>query len=402
LKAIPWLLLMGVLAIPGCSGCEDEQVIGASRNRERCESCWRSRRDNPVLQGIVRLDQTAIPDDRLREVATRKVEGFAYDYFRLDASVQGDVSRGATPLDLIPAPRILGVWEGSNERAVVLPWELRGVELGYASTRVTVFHRNRTGVNTSAPKSPIDVDLDPTVMLVPIQVVRVLPATSDAPFASFLGKYTTAVQKKFWDGRWDLDTFRVSEPGMPNVLSQHYVNNVSLPFDPVDDIWDQCGIQFRMITCAGSIEGCPDLRVTDPAQIDDSSMGCVTAGPFTPIPPTATAIWDAAKMLPGMRSDLPLVAFTWKVCAQDAGFVVGNKALIGIGSGLGLGGASPLTVAHELGHVLGLKDFHDCSERHLMCNDGRDDRRIRPDDCKIARTHAAEIVKRFYGVDVPP
>src|SRR4051812_27078110 len=141
---IPWLLLLGILAIPGCTGCEDEQVVGARRNREACENCWRSRRDNPVLQGIVRLDQTRTPDDDLREVATRKVEGFAYDYFRLDASVQGNIAKGATPLDLTPAPRILGVWEGSDERGEVLPWELQGVELGYAHTKVTALHRNRT------------------------------------------------------------------------------------------------------------------------------------------------------------------------------------------------------------------------------------------------------------------
>ena len=68
-------------------------------------------------------------------------------------------------------------------------------------------------------------------------------------------------------------------------------------------------------------------------------------------------------------------------------------------------GTGDLTLAHELGHVLGLNDFRDCrgEGRHLMCaQDGEQTRKIRPEDCGKARTSAARYVKRHWGVEVQP
>lgn len=400
---VPRLLVaLGVAAalLTAC-GPPPQVVVGAKRSDRLCGTCLDSRRDNPLLQGTLALQTTQGATGTFDEAAERNNAGFLYDNLRVDALVKGDDRLGASELDLIPNPAVPGSWGVSDSSpTILLPWELHGIELGYALSEAVIARQGATGARTTAPQSPVKVALDPTVMLVPVQVVRVIPNSLDAPFASNLAKFTKAVQKKYWDDRWDIDTARFSEPGVPNKGSAHSVNNTVLPWDNADEIWDQCGIQFRMITCPGSKEGCPDLKVSEPAQV--AATSCIEGRS-----PEASKNWSDAEVMPGVNRDLPIVTFTWRVTQANcpiADVAKGGRAAMGFGVTLGAG-TGDLTLAHELGHVLGLDDFKDCKGdgRHLMCTqDGEQTRKIRPEDCLKARTNAARYVKRHWGVEVQP
>ena len=112
-----------------------------------------------------------------------------------------------------------------------------------------------------------------------------------------------------------------------------------------------------------------------------------------------------SRPLGGVNRDFPIVTFAWRVTQANcpiAHVAKGGRAAMGYGVTYGTG---DLTLAHELGHVLGLNDFRDCEGdgRHLMCTqDGESTRRIRPEDCLKARKNAARYVKIYWGVEVLP
>lgn len=401
LSAPRLLLAVGVTTLFASTCPPPEVVVGAVRSDRLCRTCWDSRRDNPLVQGTVALQTTRRGSDSFDEGAERNSAGFVYENLRVTASVKGDDRVGASGLSLIPNPASFGSW-GVTEAAptVLLPWELHGIELGYGVSEAVIARDGALGAHTIAPQSPVKVALAPTVMLVPVQVVRVIPDNPDAPFAANLAKFTKGVQKKYWDDRWDVDTVNFPEPGVPFKGSAHAVNATVLPWDSADEIWDQCRIQFRMITCPGSKEGCPDLKVSEPAQV--AATSCIEGRS-----PEASKNWTDAEALPGVNRDLPIITFTWRVTKADCSILdvaKGGRAAMGFGVTPGAG-TGDLTLAHELGHVLGLNDFKDCrgDGRQLMCaQDGEQTRKIRAEDCVKARSNAARYVKRQWGVAVNP
>lgn len=396
------LVALQLLLLVSLAGCDPpEVVVGAVRNDRLCKTCFESRRDNPLIQGTLALEVADGQAGTFIEEAERNKLGFLYKNLRVDALVSGDGRLGASELDLIPNPTVEGSWASSSEPPPrLLPWELHGIELGYAITEAVIARQGATGSRSTAPQSPVKVALDRTVMLVPVQVVRVIPNSPDAPYASNLAKFTKAVQKNYWDGRWDIDTARFSAPKIPNEGSVHSVNSSVLPWDSADEIWDQCGIQFRMITCPGSNEGCPDLQVSDPARV--AATSCVQG-----FSPETSGNWTDAEALAGIKRDLPIVIFTWRVTQANcpaAHLAKSGRAAMSFGVTFGAG-TGDLTLAHELGHVLGLNDFRDCKGdgRHLMCTqDSEQTRKIRPEDCLKARANAARYVKRQWDVEVTP
>ena len=387
-----------VLLATACGPKSDIPVVGGVRSDRLCGTCFESKRDNPVIQGQVTLGTTT-EGGTFVETAERNNLGFRYENVRVDASSKGNNGLGATDLDITPNPSIFGFWSPTEAApAMVLPWEVHGIELGYALTEVNISRQTAKGRGSAAPQSPVKVSLDPTVMLVPVQVIRVVPDSPEAPFASNVAKFTKAVHKRYWDDRWDLDTARISEPSVPNKASFHTVNNTVLGWASADEIWSQCGIQFRMITCPGSNEGCPNLVVSDPAQV--AATSCIAGRS-----PESSANWTGAEGLPGVNRDLPIITFAWRVTQAGcpmAHVAKGGRAAMGYGLNFG---DSDLTLAHELGHVLGLDDFKSCKGdgKHLMCNeDGEGAPKIRPEDCLKARTNAARFVKRQWQKDVAP
>ncbi|MGI8836463.1 MAG: hypothetical protein ACR2H4_07465 [Pyrinomonadaceae bacterium] len=399
-RFVPRLLLaLGMFSLlSGCDPRPNSPVVGGVRSDRVCGTCFESKRDNPIIQAQVTLGTTTAAAGTFVEVAERTNAGFRYDNLRVDASSKGDNRLGSTDLDITPNPSILGFWTPTDAApAMVLPLELHGIELGYALSEVNISRQAATGGRSTAPQSPVKVSLDPTVMLVPVQVIRVVPDSPEAPYASNLAKFTKAVHKRYWDDRWDLDTARISEPSVPNKGSFHTVNNTVLAWTSADEVWSQCGIQFRMITCPGSNEGCPNLVVEDPAQV--AATSCIAGRS-----PESSKNWTEAEALPGVNRDLPIITFAWRV--TQAGCPVAHVAKGGRAAmGYGLTHGGDLSLAHELGHVLGLEDFKDCKGdgKHLMCNeDGEDAPRIRPEDCLKARTNAARYVKRHWQTDVVP
>lgn len=392
------IAMAGMLLLPACK--PREVVVGAQADPRSCKTCLVSKLDNPLIQGTVELEVSQGAGGRRVEAVERNGLGFLYDNFQLRAAAKGDEAKGASNLDLIPAPYSPGSWEANEDSPpAILAWELHGAELGYSVSEVTVQRRNAYGAAKTAPQSPINVSLDPTVILVPIQVVRVIPVDTSLPIYSTLQKYSAGVHKKFWDRRWDIDTANISEPGVPFKASIHSVNATELPWANADDVWTQCGIQFRMVNCGGSQLGCPDLKVTDPARIQPTAV-CIAG-----FAAEATQSWNEAQELPGVDPDLPIVTFTWRVLAPSCPVThvaKGGRAAMGYAASFG---ASDLTMAHELGHVLGLRDSSLCEgdRAHLMCKEeGGQTRRITPDDCKIARQNAAAFAKRRWGVVIAP
>lgn len=382
-------------------GCKPrEVVIGATPDPRTCATCLVSKRDNPMVQGTVELEVSHGGAGNRVEEVERNAKGFLYSNFQLTASVQGDPSKGATPMDLVPNPYAPGTWQADEEPpAEVLAWELHGLELGYAVSEATVSRRNAYGAGKFAPQSPIRVSLDKSVILVPLQIIRVIPADTGAPTYSNLQKYSTAVHKKYWDQRWDLDTVNLSESGVPFKAANHSVNATELPWANADDIWAQCGIQFRMLDCNPGRPGCPDLKVTDPAQIQP------TAACKAGFSAEASKSWNEAAALPGVDPDLPIVTFTYRVTAPSCPATHLSKGRRGAMSYAASFSSSDLTMAHELGHVLGLRDSSQCNgdAAHLMCaEEGGQTPRITADDCKQARSSAAIYAKRRWAVTIAP
>jgi hypothetical protein len=393
------LILATCIVLVG--GCKPrEVVVGATPDPRSCQTCLVSKRDNPTVQGTVELEVSRGPVGNRVEEVERDGQGFIYSNFQLTAAVKGDDGKGASDLDLIPAPYSPGSWQADEEPpAEILAWELHGMELGYAVSEATVRRRNAYGAASFAPQSPIKVSLDKNVILVPLQIIRVIPADTNAPTYSTLQKYSTSVHKKYWDRRWDLDTANLSEPGVPFKASLHSVNATELPWANADDIWSQCGIQFRMLSCNAGKTGCPDLKVTDPAQIQPTAV--CKAG----FSAEASQSWNEAANLPGVDRDLPIVTFTYRVTAPSCPATHLSKSLRGAMGYAASFGNTDYTLAHELGHVLGLRDSSQCSgdAAHLMCaEEGGQTTRITPDDCKKARSNAAIYAKRRWGVTIAP
>ncbi len=127
-------------------GAFAQEVLGAEPNVERCRTCLKSNRDNPVIQGGLSLNQFQGPQGTLNEAQLRNNLGFMQQNHRVDAFIRGDVARGASDLNLIPAPTNQGFFETSQQSpSVQVPWEARGIELGYNVSEAFIIKRNAIG-----------------------------------------------------------------------------------------------------------------------------------------------------------------------------------------------------------------------------------------------------------------
>jgi hypothetical protein len=372
---------------------------------DACGACFRSRIDNPVIVGGVQL---RVDDDGkghvVSEGAERANNGFRYDFFSMRMGGSGDSNRGAVPPDnLIPEPRWLGLWQvDSAHPTVAMPWEAHGIELGYSLTEASAKRSDAFSRSAVIP-DPVKVQLDRVTMLVPIQLIRVLPPP-DEPHFKFLNSFSQRSYKAFWDDMLVLDTSRISEPDIPNKTSIHApaqndTDNKVL-FTRPDEVWNQCGIQFRMINCSSNRTGCPDLMVESRDNI--LPLECELGGirNFKHMRQNRSL----ALGLPGVDRDLPMVLTVSQVSGPCLNVIPLDVAELGWAA-IGMSNQTPLLgVAHELGHVLGLDD-DECrdSGRHLMCtNEAAQTNFIRPQDCARARRVAALYVKKKWGVDVAP
>jgi len=396
-----WLLAMtGCLLLATCGPATvNEIVVGATANTHKCGTCLLSSRDNPPVNVTPILSSSKAPSgEDLAEYAERNPLGVAYKNVKLDLFVKGDDTKGAPSMsELRPLPALVGTWQTTpGQPAVAFPSQIRGIELGYTLSEARLVHEDGVGTATEVLAQPIMVELAPNVMLVPVQVIRVLPPDPSSSLGQSVAKFSKDVHKAYWDGRPALETTRVTQPGIPNHYIQHAFDPVTLGWRNADEIWAQCGIQFRMIDCPGSDLGCPDLRAEEDRQV--AGQTC-TSG----FNADASKNWSAAADLRGVDRDLPIVVFMHRVTDSSCLIIDVAKSLRAAMGYTSV--SSEFVLAHEMGHVLGLRDVHceNVDQGNLMCEeDGFQTEKIRPEDCANARSSAAIYVKRKWNQVVAP
>jgi hypothetical protein len=343
---------------------------------------------------------------------------WGYRNFNLVIRGTGDDTMGTRPMtalsgQLIPRPTMAGIFDPP----MVLPFTARGFELGYSIASLTGIHQQLDDtVRTSAP---LRVQLDPTVMLVPIQIVQVLPPAT-ASFLDDLKNISVEERNQLFDDRLRLTHQFVSHPGgAVHAIENYAVQGLSpgaapLSFTEPDMIWSQCGIQFRAVSCSPTPEDpgserCPTLTVTQPLAegCNVTAEGRVRLGTNLACECSNFILEHNeadARALPGVRADLPLVMFTGTVqnpqCLNDAA----DRSNTGIGhiAVLAQDSTTKQVLAHALGHVLGLND-NDLNEMNLMHKFAAQQSTFIPQNlCKVARSQAAQYVKAKWGVTVDP
>jgi hypothetical protein len=300
----------------------------------------------------------------------------------------------------------------------MLPFVADGIQLGYAESSVTAYHQEVSG--NPRPQPPVRATLDPQVLLVPIQIIKVLPPPS-ASFFSGLADISPAARNRLFDYRPAISEFSVSHPGYTFVSEQYApdtsAQGISLTLTEPDTLWSQCGIQFRAVSCTGTDspgnERCPDLNMTQPLDFLAPNVECH----ITPqqrvrldgVPCGCEGVvhrhtYDDAKTLPGVRSDLPIVFLTGTVVDGSCGVQTSpiDKADTGVAYIATHDQSQPLVLAHELGHVLGI-GTHDASQPNLMNPVvSQMTNLITPAQCTTARAMAAQYVQKKWGVTVNP
>jgi hypothetical protein len=400
-----------------------------------CASCYTSTLDNPVMQDSVTLANRTGPEGEVSdESVSTDANGTIYYNFFLQLVTSGNDSVGSVS-ETLP---ILPYNAASYDIGDTMTWNAFGMELGYSYSLLQGQNVDAFGNVTDTPLIPPSYALDPTVMLVPLQVVRVLPADPTTSNYGDLWNMTQRGLKKFFDGRPIVDTTQSSQPGFEYFSTREVNSTATVMTAPgteqlsetdaynaymrywqsADTIWSQCGIQFREIDCptsSGSPQlGCPDLIVKSDDQVAPPTCEYNPGSLGNTDLPTLRANWDAAFNLPGVRSDLPLVITM--ATLVNAGACGGDgeefpaAASQAQTTGLGLYalrniGNNEFAVAHELGLLLGLNE-ETCTEtdpKQLMCSfDGYMSATIRPEDCASARILASTFTKAKWGVTVTP
>jgi hypothetical protein len=381
-------------------------VVGATPSNDSCPGCVISTRDNPKVEIDGSLSSSPGPDPSepiLAEYTARNASGVAFKNVKFDLYVKGDDAKGAMSMnELRPLPRSIGSWQGNvGIPSVTVPFDIDGIELGYAKSEVKFHHENGTGGSTLQMASPLSAELAQNVLLVPIQSFRIIPASSTSSYYRVTNNKTEYI-KELFDFRPPLDTFRGMHPGVPNsFIQQTFVGNTLANWKKPDDIWAQCNIQFRMIGCGNEGFDCPDLVVAEDKYVSALSCRIGSIGDH----PEVRENFNSVNSLRGARSDVPKIIFMDSVSNLNSGCESIGATRIGAAAVAYQGLYAEFLVAHELGHLLGVDDDFKCNRdaEHLMCSDDRSQTsRIRPQDCVKARQTAAGMVKRMWDVEIAP
>jgi hypothetical protein len=400
---------LSVGCTPSGNGFDDSSQISV----RGCRSCFRSQRDNPVYHStyfFLRAGQSVFGD----------ATGLIYAGFLIRPHVTGgNQSLGSNPTPIMPLivePQSGGV--GSFGEGDPYPWALHGLEIGYASETV---NGTFTDIQNNAAPTPLIASttfLDNHTLLVPVQVVRAFSST-DRSHDAFLNQFGQRSWKQLFDDQRMFSVQTVSHPNEPNAqtiysypqksdaINQIWRPNQTLSFDQPDEIWAQCGIQFRMIPCAdpnGSNQiGCADLFDND-SYVAPSCPPLDT--PYTQLLADATAVPGVLK-----NNEVALIVQVFQLstlpCLNNGqSAIVLDKAEPGLGAIIGMLHENfKFVLAHELGHVLGVSGDYDCTNTapNLMCGDvAFQNATILPQDCAIARNGAAKLANKHWGVTLQP
>mgnify|MGYP000337543633 CR=1 FL=1 len=367
----------------------------------RVASIWTSSWDNPPIQGRLVLDKD--------HAATRSAPDWSYTRFDLD------VDDGSTfP---IPWPQQEGTYT-SDACATCLGanmfWEAHGLELGprlsgFALENISTVQAYRTDSDIGAPvpyDNPGLFQLAPAVRLVPLNIVVTFPP-NDANFGPNWVPQDGA--RALLDDVWAADIQTTTNPNEhPHAVNGAWTRRSTCGAETCsamgvvqpDRVWDQCDIQFRMVSYTScpvpadvfdnvdQINGCNvDQHASN---IEQAINGCAPNNGATTVVFTSFLanhlLGCTNEPLGAAKKTSPFVYITYQ-------------------------GIKNLVLSHELGHRLGLPDIgtsDSCDQDSLMCT--YDQQHVRtilgcedsesPDYCGAcitARSHAEYLQGLYNG-----
>lgn len=387
-----WVLLVAV------SGCQSSEVVAADNQTDENPSCSciEVQHDNPVLTEDVLLAQQPFGESAARLDGVK----WTYDAFDTEVNIAGAplVYVLATGNDAFSpsnstGQQLLHTWPTSDGEwlpggePVLMPWELHGARFGYFTSTVTV-SKIRANSTIALASDATRFRVAPNVLIVPIQAILVLPDYPKPDYEAIMRvTFGAEEQGVVWDDRWRAERQRFTGPG--GVLSQVQgkwtrksgsgPRRTSDIFTLPDDVFDTCGIQFRLVSFH-------ELRVSKELFELYRLSGRAEVPICDKFPGIQNRMFELdarARDVPGVRGDLPRVIFNWtvqpSVCNDleplvdvacdpensgcgDAGFVVVGLENLGL--------QKHLVLSHELGHVLSLahRSKSACTpDEFLMC-----------------------------------
>jgi hypothetical protein len=380
-------------------------------------------RDNPDLSGKIRLHADEIARVEHNDEYTPDVWHFGFGSSDtttlLPPEVTLLVARSRDPIDdLRPESAVqsvtpLRVAKDAREGQTT-EWQARTGSIGHDAAYLVqseTTHRPVLGPEVTSGSSRWYVQLSDDVLLVPVVVVVWINGTEVAGSASVqrrqafealrLFDFEDPGEDRFWIG---------ASPG-----SIERQGTVAMEAPP-DDIWSQCGIQFQVV---GVITAQQELGRSCGRSALYRNFVEIVEGARGPI-----ALHGMELLQHRMRSEPDAESRGWIQLAdrvQDLDPVIYNLGIIGGCTFAGSAYAprnlvevdtdpyfgvarSPVTSAHELGHVLLGSESH-CEEMHnktqaecraqgdLMVSFAQNERTIH--DCDRARRKAQEMSDRF-------
>lgn len=377
--------------------------VVASRPDPEDPSVLLSELDNPVLIGQYQL-RPSITGPMFTQVPLP----FAWEHFRYDLYT----ATGCDALDpFCVANPDFGV--GSTSAPIGpqiddpqppyelfspqrLPYLVRGIRIGYEAADIRLRELVETSATTTATQeaAAIRVALDPTTLLVPVNVVVALPSAAfpgpRAQIAPLAHEeyYRTLFDDRHladhlrapdgvYEGHWNWTVFSVPAPPVVPGLDYREVQRVVAGGDVFsavgipeiglqpDSVFSQCGIQFRMAEFSIFNEN------------DGTRVWMTTDG--TPTGPPLCAGQSDLTIRGKLRSlkteaaaaltdpDLPMVIIGYRASNPDCqGFAMGvaesrSYAFLSIANNRT---ENTNTLVHELGHLLGM----DHTESDTTCN----------------------------------
>jgi hypothetical protein len=375
--------------------------------------------DNPEVIGKDQLQTVIYNGQAYPEHAAVDGANWGFDYFDLRfsaISAIGDASLGSqtwkdTQALLAKPTGAIEYFTGS-----LMPFLTRGIGIGYGYSYIKAVHSEIEFNKREQPS--VNVYLDPTTILVPIYFIRAVspnPASPNNAGTMSVGPEDAA----YLFDRVPVVTSARSMPGNTTVMNFEKSSPLANFYGP-DNVWDQCGIQFRAVPCGAGAgtpgyPACPDL-VMAPAEIwanpdSSSSNRPVTLSPDERIYPPSWCLGEEPEKSLARKNIADARALTdgnglvvLVVQAVDGpGCNLGNfirPAGIGIAGGVELAMTElndPLFVYHELGHALGLDLDAACVNDNVMCS-GQPGSKLTRGQCAMARSTAKMYASKKWPV----